>query len=126
MIDGGGFTASEVSFRLACMKVLGTLQDRFAVKSWRMLDESDLSGNRYVQAAMSLAIGESHLVTSARRGRGPGRCADQGDASGAGEVVSRAGADAAGHLQRDRARRDRSTTPPRMCGVTVSFHADWA
>jgi hypothetical protein len=22
MIDGGGFTASEVSFRLACMKIL--------------------------------------------------------------------------------------------------------
>jgi len=41
MIEGGGFTASEVSFRLACMKVLNTLQDRFSVKSWRVLDESD-------------------------------------------------------------------------------------
>jgi len=37
MIDGGGFTASEVSFRLACMRVLGTLPNRFGVKSWRVL-----------------------------------------------------------------------------------------
>ena len=36
MIEGGGFTASEVSFRLACMKVLETLQHRFSVKSWRV------------------------------------------------------------------------------------------
>ncbi len=71
MIDGGGFTASEVSFRLACMRVLGTLQDRFAVKSWRIVDESDLSGSRYVQAAMNLAIGPSHLVTSRAEGEGP-------------------------------------------------------
>ena len=54
MIDGGGFTASEVSFRLACMRVLGTLPNRFSVKSWRVLDESDETGNRYVQAAMTL------------------------------------------------------------------------
>ena len=27
MIEGGGFTVSEVSFRLACMKVLGTLRE---------------------------------------------------------------------------------------------------
>ena len=59
MIDGGGFTASEVSFRLACMKVLGTLPNRFGVKSWRVVDESDHAGSRFVQAAMSLSIGES-------------------------------------------------------------------
>ena len=28
MIDGGGFTASEISFRLACMKVLKTLREQ--------------------------------------------------------------------------------------------------
>src|SRR5665213_68296 len=71
MIDGGGFTASEVSFRLACMRVLGTLPNRFAVKTWRIVDESDLSGSRYVQAAMNLAIGASHLVTSRAEGEGP-------------------------------------------------------
>ncbi len=71
MIDGGGFTASEVSFRLACMRVLGTLPNRFAVKTWRIVDESDLSGSRYVQAAMNLSIGESRFVTSRAEGEGP-------------------------------------------------------
>ena len=71
MIDGGGFTASEVSFRLACMKVLGTLPDRFSVKSWKVLDESDGTRNRFVQATMSLSIGDSaHAVTTAE-GAGP-------------------------------------------------------
>jgi 2-isopropylmalate synthase len=59
MIDGGGFTASEVSFRLACMKVLGTLPDRFGVKSWKVIDESDGTRNRFVQATMMLSLGES-------------------------------------------------------------------
>jgi 2-isopropylmalate synthase len=71
MIDGGGFTASEVSFRLACMKVLGTLPNRFGVKSWRVVDESDLAGSRFVQAAMSLSIDESKIVTSRAEGEGP-------------------------------------------------------
>lgn len=71
MIDGGGFTASEVSFRLACMRVLGTLPDRYGVKSWRIVDEADISGSRYVQAAMNLAIGDSRLVTSRAEGEGP-------------------------------------------------------
>jgi 2-isopropylmalate synthase len=71
MIDGGGFTASEVSFRLACMRVLGTLPNRFAIKSWRIVDESDHSGSRYVQAAMDLSIGESRVVTSRAEGEGP-------------------------------------------------------
>src|SRR6185312_10716510 len=71
MIDGGGFTASEVSFRLACMRVLDTLPNRFAVKTWRIVDESDLSGSRYVQAAMNLSIGESRFVTSRAEGEGP-------------------------------------------------------
>jgi 2-isopropylmalate synthase len=70
MIEGGGFTASEVSFRLACMKVLNTLQDRFSVKSWRVLDESDQTGERYVQASMLLSIGDSTVTTRAE-GSGP-------------------------------------------------------
>jgi 2-isopropylmalate synthase len=71
MIDGGGFTASEVSFRLACMKVLGTLPDRFSVKSWKVIDESDGTKNRFVQATMALSIGDSaHAVTTAE-GAGP-------------------------------------------------------
>jgi len=71
MIDGGAFTVSEVSFRLACMKVLKTLQDRFSVKSWRVLDESDETGNRYVQASMQLSIGDSTVVTTRAEGAGP-------------------------------------------------------
>jgi 2-isopropylmalate synthase len=71
MIDGGGFTASEVSFRLACMKVLKTLPNSFSVKGWRVLDESDQLGNRYVQASMSLAVGDSEVATSRAEGSGP-------------------------------------------------------
>ncbi len=37
MVEGGGYTASEVSFRLACMRTLGTLRNWFTVKSWRVL-----------------------------------------------------------------------------------------
>jgi 2-isopropylmalate synthase len=71
MIDGGAFTVSEVSFKLACMKVLGTLRERFGVKSWRVLDESDETGNRYVQASMQLSVGESNVVTTRAEGAGP-------------------------------------------------------
>jgi 2-isopropylmalate synthase len=71
MIEGGGFTASEVSFKLACMKVLKTLRDRFSVKSWRVLDESDETGNRYVQASMLLSIDESVVATTRAEGSGP-------------------------------------------------------
>jgi 2-isopropylmalate synthase len=71
MIEGGGFTVSEVSFRLACMKVLRTLRKRFAVKSWRVLDESDEIGNRYVQASMLLSIGDSVVTTTRAEGAGP-------------------------------------------------------
>jgi 2-isopropylmalate synthase len=71
MIEGGAFTVSEVSFRLACMKVLETLQNRFSVKSWRVLDESDETGNRYVQASMQLFIGDSTVVTTRAEGAGP-------------------------------------------------------
>ena len=71
MIEGGGFTASEVSFRLACMKVLKTLQHRFSIKSWRVLDESDETGKRYVQASMLLSIGDSTIATTRAEGAGP-------------------------------------------------------
>jgi 2-isopropylmalate synthase len=71
MIDGGGYTASEISFTLACMKVLNTLRNSFSVKGWRVLDESDESGNRYVQASMSLVIGEGKVTTTRAEGSGP-------------------------------------------------------
>jgi 2-isopropylmalate synthase len=71
MIEGGGFTASEVSFRLACMKVLKTLRNRFSIKSWRVLDESDETGNRYVQASMLLSVGDSAVATTRAEGAGP-------------------------------------------------------
>jgi 2-isopropylmalate synthase len=71
MIDGGGFTASEISFQLACMKVLKTLRNSFSVKGWRVLDESDEIGNRYVQASMSLSIGDANVTTTRAEGSGP-------------------------------------------------------
>ena len=71
MIEGGGFTASEVSFRLACIKALGQHRNRFAVRSWRVFDESDEIGNRFVQAFMTLSVGDSTLTTSRAEGAGP-------------------------------------------------------
>jgi 2-isopropylmalate synthase len=71
MIEGGGFTASEVSFRLACMKALGTLPNWFSVKSWRVFDESDEIGSRFVQAFMTLTVGDSTVATARAEGAGP-------------------------------------------------------
>jgi 2-isopropylmalate synthase len=71
MVEGGGFTASEVSFRLACMKALGTLRNWFSVKSWRVFDESDEIGGRFVQAFMTLVIGDGTVRTTRAEGAGP-------------------------------------------------------
>jgi 2-isopropylmalate synthase len=71
MVEGGGFTASEESFRLACMKVLGTLPNFFSIRSWRLFDELDEIGNRFVQAFMTLSVGEKKMATSRAVGEGP-------------------------------------------------------
>jgi 2-isopropylmalate synthase len=71
MIEGGGFTASEISFRLASMRVLGTLPNRFSIRSWRVFDESDEIGNRFVQAFMTLSIGDATVTTTRAEGAGP-------------------------------------------------------
>jgi 2-isopropylmalate synthase len=71
MIEGGGFTASEVSFRLACMRILATLPNWFGVRSWRVFDESDEIGGRFVQAFMTLTVGDSKLATTRAEGAGP-------------------------------------------------------
>jgi 2-isopropylmalate synthase len=71
MIEGDGFTSSEVSFKLACMKVLKTLPNYFSIKSWRVIDESDETGDRYVQAAVFLSIGDSAVTTTRAEGAGP-------------------------------------------------------
>ncbi len=71
MIEGGGFTASEVSFRLACMRTLGTLRNWFTVKSWRVFDESDEVGGRFVQAFMTLTLGDLTVATTRAEGAGP-------------------------------------------------------
>jgi 2-isopropylmalate synthase len=70
-MEGGAFTISDVSFKLACMKVLNTLPNRFGVKSWRVIDESDVIGTRYVQASMLLSIGDSTVVSARAEGAGP-------------------------------------------------------
>jgi 2-isopropylmalate synthase len=71
MIEGGGFTASEISFKLACMRVLGTIGNWFSIRSWRVFDESDEIGNRFVQAFMTLAVGDATVTTSRAEGAGP-------------------------------------------------------
>ncbi len=76
MIEGGGFTASETSFRLACMRVLGKLPNWFSLKSWRVFDESDEIGSRFVQAFITLTVGDatmaaSSVATSRAEGAGP-------------------------------------------------------
>ncbi len=71
MIEGGGFTASETSFRLACLRVLGQLPNWFSLKSWRVFDESDEIGSRFVQAFITLTVGDSTVATSRAEGAGP-------------------------------------------------------
>jgi 2-isopropylmalate synthase len=71
MVEGGGYTASEVSFRLACMRILGNLHPWFSVKSWRVFDESDEIGGRFIQAFMTLVLGESTVATTRAEGAGP-------------------------------------------------------
>jgi 2-isopropylmalate synthase len=71
MIEGGGYTASEVSFRLACMRTLGSLRNWFTVKSWRVFDESDEIGGRFIQAFMTLVLGEATVATTRGEGAGP-------------------------------------------------------
>jgi 2-isopropylmalate synthase len=71
MIDGGGFTASEISFRLACIRVLKTLRNSFSVKSWKVIDESDEAGNRFVRASMSLQLGDDAITETTAEGAGP-------------------------------------------------------
>jgi len=71
MIEGGGFTSSEVSFRLAAMKALGTHKDHFSVKNWRVLDEFDETGNKFVQASMSLYLADGTVAVTRAEGAGP-------------------------------------------------------
>jgi 2-isopropylmalate synthase len=71
MIEGGGYTASEVSFRLAAMRTLGTLRNWFTVKSWRVFDESDEIGGRFIQAFMTLILGDATVATTRGEGAGP-------------------------------------------------------
>jgi 2-isopropylmalate synthase len=71
MMEGGGFTASEVSFRLACLRVLKTVPELFTVRTWRVFDESDEAGNRFVQAFMSLSLGGETIRTTRAEGAGP-------------------------------------------------------
>ena len=71
MIDGGGFTASEISFRLACIRILKTLRNSFSVKRWRVLDESDETGSRSVRASMSLQLGDDTIIETTAEGAGP-------------------------------------------------------
>ena len=71
MIDGGGYTASEVSFRLACMRVLRTLP--------RAVQREELEGagrvrrdEEPVRAGRDAAVRRRRTVTTTRaEGAGP-------------------------------------------------------
>lgn len=71
MVEGGGYTASEVSFRLAAMRALGTLPKWFSVRHWRVFDESDEIGGRFIQAFMSLTMADGSVATTRGEGAGP-------------------------------------------------------
>ena len=123
MIDGGGFTASEVSFRLACMKVLKTLHNRFSVKGWRGLDESDETGNRLRPGLHVLVHRRLHRRPPHGRGRRSRRCPDQGHAPGTGKVVpaiTQMRLDTFSVTAIDVSAHDTAA----HVRVTVSFHAD--
>jgi 2-isopropylmalate synthase len=53
------------------MKVVGTLPNFFSIRSWRLFDESDEIGNRFVLAFMTLSVGERVVTTSRAEGTGP-------------------------------------------------------
>ncbi len=89
MIEGGGFTASETSFRLACLRVLGQLPNWFSLKSWRVFDESDEIGSRFVQAFITLTVGDSTMAASSvatSRAEGAGPAVATTRAEGAGPI----------------------------------------
>jgi len=71
MMEGGGYTASQISFRLACLRVLKNVPELFTVRTWRVFDESYEAGNRFVQAFMSLSIGGYTIRTTRAEGAGP-------------------------------------------------------
>ena len=53
------------------MKVLGTLRNWFGIRSWRVFDESDEIGNRFVQAFMTPEVGDTTVTTTRAEGTGP-------------------------------------------------------
>ena len=53
------------------MRVLGTLEDRFGVRSWRVIDESGEGGSKFVHASMTLSLGDGTVVTTRAEGAGP-------------------------------------------------------
>jgi 2-isopropylmalate synthase len=135
MIEGGGFTASEISFRLACMKVQGTLRNWFSVKSWRVFDESDEIGSRFVQAFITLALGDATVATSRAEGTGPLVATTRAEGTGPVDALTKA-------MRRELEKRYPALAEMRLgtftvaaldvsahdsaahVRVTVSFHAD--
>ena len=47
------------------------MPELFTVRTWRVFDESDEAGNRFVQAFMSLSIGGRTIRTTRAEGAGP-------------------------------------------------------
>jgi 2-isopropylmalate synthase len=53
------------------MRVLGTLPQFFAVRTWRIQDEYDEAGTHFVQAFMSLSHADGTIATARAEGAGP-------------------------------------------------------
>ena len=71
MIEGGGYTASEVSFRLAAMRVRKSLPHWFSVRSWRVADELDETGGHFAHASMTMTVGDDTVAIGRSEGAGP-------------------------------------------------------
>jgi 2-isopropylmalate synthase len=71
MIDGGGFTVSEVSFKLACMRVLGTCANSLQRQELARLRRVGRDGKPLRAGVMQLSIGDSKVVTTRAEGAGP-------------------------------------------------------
>ena len=77
-------------------------------ESWRVLDESDEVGERFIQAHMTLSIGESRVATARAEGTGPVDALTKAMRMELDKYYPRACRNAPRHVHRRRARRARA------------------
>ena len=71
MIKGGAFTATKSRSAWRACGCCGRFRTSSRCGRGGVFDESDEAGNRFVQAFMSLSIGESTIRTTRAEGTGP-------------------------------------------------------